>query len=224
MSQKERAYTNEEFVLILKKAAELAGSSSSRGRIKASLTIEEIKSIAAEAGLDSDSVARAARLFHDEVRPSFMRRIVGGTFRVQKDFSLPGELTDERAQRLLTSARSAMLSHGEGGANASGVSWSTNEPSHVFVSAHGAGAETRVQVAVDNRRALLLPIMLGPAGLVATLYAAIAAGDSGLVNPYLVLAGGGGITVAWVWSTLRRITEKTRATLENLIEAIADAL
>ena len=223
MSQKERAYTNEEFVLILKKAAELAGSSGSRGR-KASLTIEEIKSIAAEAGLDSDLVARAARLFQDEVHPSFMRRIVGGAFRVRKDFSLPGELTDERAQRLLTSARSAMLSHGEGDTNASGVSWSTNEPGHVFVSAHGAGAETRVQVAVDNRRALLLPIMLGPAGLVATLYAAIAAGDSGLVNPYLVLAGGGGITVAWVWSTLRRITEKTRATLENLIEAIADAL
>ena len=224
MSKNERAYTNEEFARIVKKAAELSGSSSSIGRGKHGLTLEEITSIAAEAGLDADSVARAARLVPDEVRPSFMRRILGGSFRVRKNFSVPRELTDEHAQRLLTSARSTMRSHGAGEASSSGVTWSTREAGHVFVCARGSEADTHVEVTVDNRRALVGPFMLGSVGPLLVLYAAIAAGDTGFANPYSILVGGAGITAASVWYALRRITRKTRATLEDLVEAIADAL
>lgn len=223
MSDASKRYTEREFSLILSKAAELAGSSNSVGRIEDGLTLKEITSIAAEAGLDADSIARAARLIPDEGQPSVLHQVMGGALRVRRGFDLPGELTNERAHRILNSARRTMQTHGLGDADSSGVSWTTSGAGHVFVSAQGAAAETRIQVTVDHRAALIGPILLGGVGVVAALFTAIAAGDSGFANPYLVLAGGAGITAALVWSEVRRITGKTRATLERLIEAIGES-
>src|SRR5687768_2145152 len=149
MSQDSKRYTETEFSLILAKAAEISGSSSAIDRIEDGLTIEEIESIAAEAGLSPESVARAARLVSDEGRPSLLRRAVGGSFRVRRTFTVPGEFTDERARRVMDSARRTMQTNGAGDASASGVSWSAGQAGRVFVSAHGEGTETRVQVAVD---------------------------------------------------------------------------
>jgi hypothetical protein len=221
LSDASKRYTEREFSLILSKAAELAGSSNSVGPVADGLTLKEITSIAAEAGLDADSVARAARLVSDEGEPSVFHRVMGGALRVRRSFDLPGELTNERAQQILNSTRRTMQTHGVGEADFSGVSWTTRG-GHVFVSAQGAAAETRVQVTVDHRAALIGPILLGGVGVVATLYTAVAAGDSGFVNPYLVLAGGWGITAALAWSAVRRITRKTRATVERLIETIGE--
>jgi hypothetical protein len=221
LSDASKRYTEREFSLILSKAAELAGSSNSVGRLEDGLTLKEITSIAAEAGLDADSIARAARLITDEGQPSVLRQAMGGALRVQRDFDLPGELTNERAQRILNSARRAMQTHGVGDADSSGVSWATRH-GHVFVSAQGEAAETRVQVTVNHRASLIGPIWLGGVGVAATLYMAVAAGDNGFANPYLVLAGGAGITLALAWSAVRRIARKTRATLERLVETIAD--
>ena len=222
MSDASKRYTEREFSLILSKAAELAGSSNSVGRIEDGLTLKEITSIAAEAGLDADSIARAARLIPDEDHPSLLYRLMGGALRVQQGLDLPGELTFEHAQRILNSARRAMQTHGIGDGDTSGVSWSTRG-GDVFVSAHGEAAQTRVQVTVDHHAALIVPILFGGVGVVATLYTAVAAGDSGFVNPYLILAGGWGITATMVWSGLRRIAGKTRATLERLIEAMVES-
>jgi hypothetical protein len=222
LSDAPKRYTEREFSLILSKAAELSGASSLVGPIEDGLTLREITSIAAEAGLDPDSVARAARLIEDEGPPSFLHRVMGGALRVQRGLDLPGGLTNERAQRILNSARRAMRTHGVGDADTSGVSWSAGG-GHVFVSAHGEAAETRVQVSVNHRAALIVPILVGGIGVVATLYTAVAAGDSGFVNPYLVLAGGWGTSAALAWSALRRITRKTRVTVERLIEAISES-
>lgn len=222
MSDASKRYTEREFSLILSKAAELAGSSNPVDRSEDGLTLKEIIAIAAEAGLDADSIARAARLIPDERQPSVLHQVMGGPLHARRGFDLPGELTNERAQRILNLSRRVMQTHGVGDADSSGVSWSTRG-GQVFVSAHGEAAETRIQVSVDHRAALIGPIMLGGVGVVATLYAAVAAGDSGFVNPYLVLAGGAGMTVALAWSAVRRITGKTRATLERLIDAIGES-
>ena len=225
MSDASKRYTEREFSLILAKAAELAGSSNPVGRSEDGLTLKEITSIAAEAGLDADSIARAARLLPEEGQPSVLHHVTGGALRVRRSFDLPGELTNERAQRILSAARRTMQDHGVGEATSSGVSWSTGV-GHVFVSAHDDAAETRVEVTVDRRAALVLPILLGGVGGVVVLYTAVAAGDSGLgglANPYVVLAGGAATTAVLVWSAVRRITRKARATLERLIEAIAES-
>jgi hypothetical protein len=222
LSDATKRYTEREFSLILSKAAELAGSSNAVGRVEDGLTLKEITSIAAEAGLDADSIARAARLIPDEGQPSVLHRVTGGALRLRRGFDLPGELTNQRAQRILNSARMAMQAHGVGDADSSGVSWSTRG-GRVFVSAQGAAAKTRVQVTVNYRASLIAPIWLAGVGVVATLYAAVAAGDSGFVNPYLVLAGGWGTTAALVWSAVRRIARTTRVTLERLIETIVES-
>jgi hypothetical protein len=224
VSDDSKKYSEREVSLILSKAVELTGSSNPVGGVEDGLTLEEIASIAAEAGVDPNSIARAARLVRDEVPPSALRRIMGGDLHLRRRFDLPGELTAARAQRIVSLARSQTQTHGAGGADSTGVSWSTRSAGHVFVSAHGEAAETRVQITVDNRAAFLGTLFLGTLGAMATLYAAVAAGDSGFVNPYLILAGGGGITAAWVWSAMRRITRKTRATLEGLIDAIGESV
>jgi hypothetical protein len=217
-----KRYTEREFSLILSKAAEAAGSPNSVDRIEGGLTLNEITSIAAEAGLDPDSIARAALLIPDEGRPSVLRVVIGGALRVRREFDLPGELTKERAERILNSARRTMETHGVGVADSSGVSWSTSKAGYVFVSAHGEAATTRVQVTVDRRPVLILAFLLGSLGVVATLYTAVAAGDGGFANPYLVLAGGTGITAAGVWSVVRRVAGKTRETLERLVDTIRE--
>jgi len=223
LSDASKRYTEREFSLILSKAAELAGSSNSVSRIEDGLTLKEITSIGAEAGLDADSIARAARLIPDESRRAVLSQAMGGVLRDRRAFDLPGALTDESARRILNSARTVLQTHGVGDAGASGVSWST-KAGHVFVSAQGDGAETRVQVTVDHRAYLVGPLILGSAGVLAVLYTAIAAGDSGFANLYLVLAGGAGVTAACVWFAVRRIAGKTRATLERLIDAISESV
>jgi hypothetical protein len=222
LSDASKRYTEREFSLILAKASELSGSSSSVGRIEDGLTLDEITSIAAEAGLDADSIARAARLIPDEDQPSVLNKAMGGALRLRRSFDLPGQLTNERAQRILNSARTAMQTHGVGGGDSSGVSWNTTA-GHVFVSAQGAPGETRIQVTVNRRAALIGPIMLGCVGVVATLYTGVAAGDGGFANPYLVLAGGWGLTAALAWSAVRRITRNAQATLERIIESISES-
>ena len=67
-------------------------------------------------------------------------------------------------------------------------------------------------------------ILFGAVGLVATLYIGIAAGDTGFANPYQVLAAGAAATVAWVAYRCRSVVRKTRATLENLVDAIASVV
>lgn len=223
MSDASKRYTEREFSLILSKAAELAGSSNSVSRFEDGLTLEEITSIGAEAGLDADSISRAARLIPDESRPSILRQAIGGALREQRAFELPSELTDESARRILNSVRSVLQTHGVGDAGASGVSWSARA-GNVFVSAQGDGAETRVQLTVDHRARLVLHLILASFLVVAVLNTAVAAGDSGFANPYLVLAGGAGVTVAYVWSAVRRLARKTRVTLERLIDSISESV
>lgn len=61
-----KRYTEKELSLILSKAAELAGSSNPVDHIEDGLTLGQITSIAVDAGIDADAIARAARLI-----PSF---------------------------------------------------------------------------------------------------------------------------------------------------------
>src|SRR5687767_7113135 len=76
MADDSRRYTKGEFELILAKAGELGGSAGSVRRVTDGLTIDEIKSIASEAGLEPALVARAARLVSYEARPSLLQRIL----------------------------------------------------------------------------------------------------------------------------------------------------
>ena len=78
MSESTREFTDREFALILSKAAELARSSGAAERPAAGFSLEEMKAIAAEAGLDPVLVERAARLIPSDSSGSRIERMLGG--------------------------------------------------------------------------------------------------------------------------------------------------
>ena len=61
MADDQRVYSDEEFALILRKAAELASRGESPAASQAGLTLTEMKSAAAQASLDPALVERAMR-------------------------------------------------------------------------------------------------------------------------------------------------------------------
>ena len=97
ISEDGRAYTDREFALILSRAAELTGPSDAVGRPSAGFSLEEVKAIAAEAGLDPVLVERAARQIPVDSRVSWLQRVLGGSVRYRLDAHFRTELTDESA-------------------------------------------------------------------------------------------------------------------------------
>ena len=83
MTDDRQVYSDEEFALILSKAAELAEPADPRSHSQGGLTLAEMKAAAAQAGFDPALVERAARLLRANATaaPSFMERLIGGRAR-----------------------------------------------------------------------------------------------------------------------------------------------
>ena len=118
-----KVYSDEELALILHKAAELAKPSNAAGDSSSGLSLEEIKAVAAEVGLDPALIERAARLIPQGPRESRFVRLIGGPLQHRPDVHFPTKLTDERAAHLLSAVRATVEREGEGQANSSGMSW-----------------------------------------------------------------------------------------------------
>ncbi len=220
ISKEPRVYTEREFALILAKAAELAGSAPSTEVRADGLSLDDVKAIAAEVGLDPALVERAAHLVPQVSRSSLLERMVGGPFSSDVDLHFPVEFTRERAEHLLAVARSTLGRHGEGEVTASGMSWSAGV---VYASAHPEGDGTRVRVVVKNRSRLLLPIMFGSMSVVVVILVAVAAGGGGEAN-YFVLAGGLSAVGAAVWGSLRKTARDTLDKLDRIVGALSRLL
>src|SRR5689334_1826213 len=104
MPDRERVYTDEEFALVLRKAAELARSAEP-GTPSTGLTLAEMKSAAAQAGVDPALVERAARMLGANTSTSSIVRLIGGPLRHEHDVRIAMTLDDESAARLLSAVR-----------------------------------------------------------------------------------------------------------------------
>ena len=144
MSDDKKTYTDEEFGLVLQKAAELARESDG------DLSLDDMKVIAEEAGLDPALVERAARsgILADHPAGSLVNTRLSATF--------PITLTKQRTTHLLTVIRAAMEQQGVGEATSSGLVWRSTHWGNIVVTAHNEGAGCRVQLS-RNRFAVLLP-------------------------------------------------------------------
>ena len=76
-SDDRRIYSDEEFALILRKAAELANRSEGPDAATAGLTLTEIKSAALQVGIDPTLVERAARMLAATADASPLERVIG---------------------------------------------------------------------------------------------------------------------------------------------------
>jgi hypothetical protein len=229
MSGDQRVYSDEEFALILRKAAELASRAEAPAASSAGLTLTEMKAAAAQVGFDPVLVERAARLLAVEVTASPIERLIGGPVRHDHRARFPIKLDENSAARLVSVVRISAGEFGRGNpghSSSMGMTWHDGgETEALRVTARPEEDGTSVSVAVDRR--VTFVAVAGISGLVmffAVLFSvfalypeAPALGFGGLI------AGIGGALAAargyWASST-----RKVRERISVVMDAIAQTL
>lgn len=226
MSRDPDRYSDEDLALILHKATELARRSEVRADPSAGLSLEEIKAIGAEVGIDPALIERAARLVPRRSSKTLFERIIGGPWRHRVDLQFPTALTQDGATHLLSAVRAATDKQGQGQADAAGMSWHS-EPaaSRVSVTAHADHEGTNVHVVVDRSTAFIPVAVMGLMAMI--FWAFVMARDvESLVDLFLYLSpAAGGLAIAralWASST-RAIEERTTALLNAVRRSMAES-
>ncbi len=226
--QKKRRYSENEFALILRKASEiqLSDGGSQGGGTTGGLTLDEIRSIATEAGIDPEAVTRAASIMGamdwDE-KTSLVSAIFGGPSKFHLDCEIPGRLPPEEMGRILEHIRRAAEHQGEASEVLGGVEWKTvGDVSAINVNISPRGDSTSVQIVGDRNAAGALSFtlpMMGAAVLVGILGASFeptsAAGIISLVTGTL---GAGFLTARTIFVSGSR---KFRKKLTHLMDAVS---
>ena len=231
ISDDRKAYTDREFALILSKATELARSSDVAGHSSARFSLEEMKAIAVEAGMDPSLIERAARLLPRGQSESRLERLLGGPLKHRLDAHFPTKLTEHTTAHLLSAVRASVEQQGEGEANSSGMSWnSVGEGSQFLVTAHSEGEGTRVRVVVDRRGALSILATFSLLGALAMaimlvlVFEVVELESVGL--GWTLLGGAVAGTLALgraIWaSTTRGIRKKVNALMDTVTRSLAD--
>jgi hypothetical protein len=151
-----RRYSEEEFALILRKASEIQESPRGEGgkSTGAGLSLEEIQSIAREAGIDPQAVWKAAALLGTEEweeKRGLASMIFGAPGTYHLDFEVPGRLPPEEMGRLLELIRREAAHQGEASEVLGGVEWKTvGEVSAINVNLTPRGDSTSIQIVGDR--------------------------------------------------------------------------
>jgi hypothetical protein len=157
---KKRRYSDEEFALILRKASEIQLSEGRSPGVAGSgggLTLEEIRSIAAEAGFEPGAVTRAASILGASewgTKKGLAAAIFGGPSKFHLDCEITGRLPPEEMGRVLEKIRKAAEHQGEASEVLGGVEWKTvGEYSAVNVNISPREESTSIQVVGDRSSA-----------------------------------------------------------------------
>jgi hypothetical protein len=230
MADDRKVYSDKEFALILRKAAELATSRpESPHASPTGLTLAEMKSAAAQAGLDPALVERAARMLAETGTDSPLERLTGGPLRHNREASFPVRLDEEGAALLLSAIRinSGLAgSRDVGHSSPMGMSWHDGgELESLSVTARPGEDGTAVSVALDRRGTLgVVAAGTGFATFFTVLFAvyglypdAPALGIGGFI------AGMGGIAAVargyWAAST-RKVRERINGVMDTVEQTL----
>ena len=225
MADDQRVYSDEEFALILRKAAELASRVESPAASSAGLTLAEMKSAAAQAGLDPALVERAARLLAVEVTTSPIERLIGGPLRHHHEARFPIELDENRAALLLSAVRITAGVAGRrdrGHSSSMGMTWHDGgDTESLGITARPEEDGTTVSIALDRRGTLAVAATAsGMTMFLAVLFAAFALYPEApaLGVGGLIVGIGGPLAVArgyWASST-RRVRERISVVMDAI--------
>ncbi len=229
--RKERRYSEEEFALILRKASEIQVSGGSPGSRPGTggLTLEEIRSIAGEAGIDPEAVTRAASILGAMdwgEEKGLVSAIFGGPSRFHLDCELPGRLPPEEMGRILEQIRRAAEHQGEASEVLGGVEWKTvGELSPINVNISPRGDSTSIQIVGDRGGAGAVTFTF-PMAAAAILVGALGAAFEPTTAPGIIaLVGGtlgtGFLTARTIWVTNSR---KFKNRLKELMEAVSSSV
>ena len=212
-----RRYTDAEFALILRMAAEGRNpSGDAKSRPAGGLTLAEMTQIAAEVGIDASLVQQAAeRLL--EANPS--SRLLGGPTLHRRRDMVPASLDPDALPGVVDTIRDVVGQHGDVREELGRCVWSSvGEPSQIRVEVAPGEGRTEVIVSVDRRGAFILtwtfPVLGGMvgAGIVgAILEPATVVGGTAL---FAGMATGGLLVARALWG---RGTKAMRRKVDTLI-------
>jgi hypothetical protein len=218
-------YTDAEFAVILRKAAELAPSSAPRSSSPSGLTLAEMKAVASEAGIDPALVERAAQLLSEDSSKTFYERLIGGPARHCSEMRLPVTLDEAQAAQLLASVQILAGQPGSGHSSSAGMVWhAQTEMETLRITAQPVQGGTTVAVHVDRTGILAFTHAASLIGSIAVLAGGVALGDQ--IAPVLGVAagvGGVGSILALGRSYWKSSTRQVRKQINDLLDAIGDA-
>jgi hypothetical protein len=223
-----RVYSDEEFAIILRTAAELSGRVEQPGVSAAGLTLAEMKSAAAQAGLDPALVERAARMLVPRVRATPFEMLVGGPLRHERQAQFPVKLDEENAARLLSAIRiSAAHFHSAnaGHSSAQGMTWqASGEGDVVSVVARPDVNGTSASIVIDRRGTFVITGMMAGLAMGMSLLAGVGFyGEIGSYS-YLFPVVGVAATLGMVRAFWSSSTRKARERITSFMEAISQSL
>jgi hypothetical protein len=224
MTNDKRHFSDEEFALVLRKAMELQEGGSGLSLPSEGLSLEDMRAVARDVGIDPALVDRAVSLL-PEKQLSLVARATGGPTRYRLEHSGPTVEKDDLS-RILDVIRRETGHHGKVTNELDGITWETvGEVSQVHVSLAPRDGGTEVRLTVNRDAAFMLTWFFSVLG------ALVGAGITGaIVEPATVLGGvgivgaalGGGLTLArtlWGRST-KAVREKTHRLMEMLTREI----
>jgi hypothetical protein len=208
MTDGERTYTDEEFALVLKKATEMAkGSGGATGR-GAEFTLDDMKAIASEAGLDPARVERAARMVPQEPSGPYLRRWFG---RRRLAASFPVPLNQDRSSHVLSVIK-ATTEWNAGEATPSGLVWGALSTS---VTAHNDGSGSRFQVTWSPAVARVVTAMIAGASIF------IASINAGSLLGFVVMVGLGLGLATTIWASMAK---RGKRRVDQLMDVVSRAM
>lgn len=228
----QRVYTDEEFALILHKAAELANQVESPAVSSTGLTLAEMKAAATQAGFDPALVERAARMLAASVPTSPLERLTGGPLRHKQEIRLPVKLDEERAAQLLSAIRitASLAGHRDvGHSSAMGMTWHDGgDLESLSITARPDGDDTAVTVGLDRRGTLgVLTFGSGVASFFAILFGAFALyPEAPALGIGGTIAGVGGVLAVartyWASST-RKVRERIKVVMDAIEQTLGQS-
>lgn len=226
-ADEQRIYSDEEFALILRKTAELSSRTDQPGLSPEGLTLAEMKSAAAQAGLDPALVERAARTLAMQTTASTFERLIGGPLRHEQDARFRVKLSEDSAARVLSAVRLNANFHSShpGDSSALGMMWKASGEGNVLsIVARPDVDDTSVSVVIDRRGTFILTgVLSGIAVFGALVVTTGVASVAPSLAPWAAFAGIGG-TFAFARSFWASSTRKARERLGAIIDTIGQTL
>ncbi len=228
MSEEDRRYSDGEFALILRRAFELeerrAGAGPGDG-----LTLQEIRAVAAEMGLDPASVERAAALL-PAAGAGMAVRLFGGPSLYQMEYTATGEMPRDELPRVVDAIRRVTGHQGRVSEVLGSLEWETlAEVSQIHVTVSPRDGRTAVRILANRGGAgVLLYFVSGVVGLIsfgiigAITEPTTVVGIGSLVGGCL---GGAFVTARTIFkSTTKRFRSKLRDLMDATSRAVDETL
>lgn len=215
----ERRYSSREFELIVRKAFELEERAPQTITGREGLTLDDMRSIAAEVGLEPAAIASAAALLPAE-HAGGAARLLGAPEAWAWELRLDTALNDDARDVLLQTVRRVLRQRGEVRRVGDTLEWkSVGRSDHIWITITSRGGHSIVDITGDRRPALLFslltPFLLWGA-LAAAAGLTVSFAGASLVLPAGALIG------AWFTARLawRGASQRLRARLERLAVAL----